>query len=108
MKQAIIDDTLIGSAKGGFYENLISEMLVKGGHQLYYYRPQNGELEIEFLLVKDAKVIPVEVKANRGSTVSLNKLLEEKTIQQGYKLTAGNIGVQGKKITLPMYMAMFL
>ena len=108
MKLAIIDDSLKGPAKGGFYENLIGDMLVKRGYHLYYYRTQNGEVEIEFLLSKDAQLIPVEVKANRGSTVSLNKILERDDINYGYKLTSGNLGVQGKKRTLPMYMAMFL
>ncbi len=108
MKQVIIDDTLAGAAKGGIYENLIADMLVKNGHKLNYYRSQNGDTEIEFLLVREAKVVPVEVKANRGSTISLNRLLEQAQIPYGYKLISGNIGVNGKKIVLPLYMAMFL
>ena len=46
MKKAIIDDTLTGAAKGGIYENLIADMLVKRGHKLNYFRSQNGETEI--------------------------------------------------------------
>lgn len=108
MKQAIIDDTLKGAAKGGFYENIVSEMFVKNGHQLKYYRSQSGDVEIEFLLVKNGQIIPVEVKAKRGSTISLNKILAQNDIKCGYKLTSGNVGIQGKKVTLPIYMAMFL
>ena len=108
MKKAIIDDTLTGAAKGGIYENLIADMLVKGGHKLNYFRSQNGETEIEFLITKEAQIIPVEVKANRGSTVSLNRILEQTQIPYGYKLISGNVGVNDKKIVLPLYMAMFL
>lgn len=108
MKKAIIDDTLTGAAKGGIYENLIADMLVKRGHKLNYFRSQNGETEIEFLITKEAQIIPVEVKADRGATVSLNRILEQAQIPYGYKLISGNVGVNDKKIVMPLYMAMFL
>lgn len=108
MKKAIIDDTLSGNAKGGIYENLIADMLRKKGYPLYYYRTENGSMEVEFLLSKDASVVPVEVKAGNGSTASLNSLLKREEIPYGYKLIAGNAGVNDKKTVLPLYMAMFL
>lgn len=108
MKKAIIDDTLSGNAKGGIYENLIADMLRKKGYPLYYYRTENGSMEVEFLLVRDAAVVPVEVKAGNGSTISLNGLLKREEIPYGYKLISGNMGVNDKKIVMPLYMAMFL
>jgi len=108
MKKAIIDDTLSGSAKGGIYENLIADMLTKRGHKLHYYRNNSGTVELEFLITHQAQIIPVEVKANNGPTVSLNTLLEKEQIPYGYKFTSTNIGVVEKKITLPLYMAMFV
>ena len=108
MKKAVIDDTLKGNTKGGLYENLICDMLTKRGYRLCYYRTDNGSVEIEFLITKDAQVIPVEVKAGNGSTVSLNHLLENNSIPFGYKLISGNIGINGKKIVLPLYMTMFI
>ena len=65
-------------------------------------------MEIEFLITVDTKVIPIEVKANNNSTISLNRLLEKDDIPFGYKLIFGNIGVNDKKIVLPLYMAMFI
>lgn len=50
----------------------------------------------------------LEVKASRGSTASLNALLERDDIVRGYKLTGGNVGQDGKKVTLPHYLAMYL
>ncbi len=108
MKKAVIDDTLKGNAKGGIYENLIADMLVKRGYRLSYYRTDNGGLEIEFMISIDANVIPIEVKASNSSTVSLNELLKRADIPYGYKLISGNVGVNGKKIVLPLYMAMFI
>lgn len=108
MKKAIIDDSLTGPAKGGIYENLIADMLIKRGYTLHYFRSQNGSVEIEFLITKDAQVIPIEVKANKGSTISLNEMLAREDVPYGYKLSAGNVGVNEKKIVMPLYMAMFL
>lgn len=108
MKKAIIDDTLKGNAKGGIYENLIADMLTKCGHKLYYYRTANGSMEVEFLISKEAEIVPIEVKANNGSTISLNQMLKRDDIPFGYKLISGNVGTNGKKIVMPLYMAMFL
>lgn len=108
MKKAVIDNTLKGNVKGGIYENLILDMMSKRCYKLNYYRTDNGSTEIEFLMTKDAQVIPIEVKAGNGSTISLNTLLEKEDIPYGYKLISGNVGVNGKKIVLPLYMAMFI
>lgn len=108
IKKTIIDDTLSGNAKGGIYENLIADMLTKRGYKLNYYRTDNGSVEVEFLISKDAKIIPIEVKANNGSTISLNEMLKRNDISYGYKLISGNVGVNDKKIVMPLYMAMFL
>ncbi len=108
MKKAIIDDTLAGSAKGGIYENLIADMLTKRGYRLNYYRNTNGTVELEFLISREAAVLPIEVKANNGPTRSLDTLLELEAIPYGYKFTSTNVGTVEKKITMPLYMAMFL
>jgi hypothetical protein len=65
-------------------------------------------LEIEFLLENDAEVVPVEVKAKKGPTKSLNEILKDDNITAGYKLSNRNTGREDKKIILPLYMAMFL
>lgn len=108
MKAAVINQTLGGSPKGGLYENLVACLLTRGGHPLRYLRDKHDPLEVEFLLERDGHVIPVEVKASNAATASLNRLLARDDIEFGYKLTGGNVGVVGKKITLPHYMAMFL
>ena len=108
MIAAIVGDELQGPMKGGIYENVVADMLVKAGRDLHYWMNDKGNIEIEFLLEKESSVVPVEVKAKRGATASLNKLLEQDDMKYGYKLSAGNIGVSGKKITLPLYMALYL
>ena len=108
MKGAIVDKTLSGTVKGAIYENLIADLLVKNGHTLFYYKKGESEQEIEFLIEKDAHIIPIEVKAKRGATYSLNQFIDRYHPGTAYKLVDGNIGREGEKLTLPHYFIMFL
>jgi predicted AAA+ superfamily ATPase len=99
---------LVGNAKGGLYENLVAGMLERKGLPLCYYKNEQGSREVEFALERDGGIVPVEVKSSNGATVSLNEVLGKAQVPYGYKLVDGNVGVVGKKITLPHYMAMFI
>ncbi|MGM9528487.1 MAG: ATP-binding protein [Phascolarctobacterium sp.] len=105
MKAAILNDMLEGPAKGGIYESLVADMLSKRDQELYYYKKEDSTLEIEFILERECSIVPVDVKAKKGPTRSLNELLKQEQIHKGYKLTAQNAGIVDKKITLPLYMA---
>lgn len=109
MKSQIISNKLTGPTKGGLYENLIADFFIKKGYSLHYYKSSDNTQEIEFLITdKDANIIPVEVKSGNGATISLNNFMLKFNSKYGYKLISGNIGVAGDKITLPLYMALFV
>lgn len=105
---ALLKDTLIGPAKGGIYENLVFDMLIKRGFSLNYFKNDSNTQEIEFIYQRDGKVIPIEVKSKNGATLSLNNFIKNYEPPFAYKLISGNIGVSDTKITLPLYMAMFI
>jgi predicted AAA+ superfamily ATPase len=103
------DGLLSGAVKGGIYEAVIADMLLKNGHkELYFRKTEDATFEIQFLLESSDGVIPIEVKAGRSKSKSLDSLLKREEIPYGYKLIDGNVGVADKKITLPLYMAMFM
>lgn len=106
VKHEILEGNLVGPVKGGVYENFVATVLQRNGHPLRYYR--NDENEVEFLVETSEGVVPIEVKAQTGRTLSLDKVLARPQIRFGYKLTGGNVGVAGKKITLPHYMVLFI
>ena len=108
MKRSVYEDLLKGPAKGGIYENLVADMFAKKGYPLWYYMKEDNSIEIEFLLECDARPVIVEVKAKKGSTESMNKILNQKEVLCGYKLSGGNLGVVEAKISLPLYMGIFL
>ena len=104
---AVLTGRIQGNAKGGIYENAVSESLIKRGYRLYYYKPDDSH-ELEFLLEKDGSVCPVEVKAGNNATVSLNSFIKKYSPAASYKLINGNVGEADGKITLPHYMVMFI
>ena len=105
-KRGLLNETLKGNVKGGIYENLVAGILERKGYAVRYYR--NDDSEIEFIVETEQGVVPIEVKSTTGRTNSLDRLLASDDIACGIKLTNGNVGVAGKKITLPHYMAMFI
>lgn len=107
-KLAILNNTLKGNSKGGIYENIISESLLKRGYKLYYYKTQNSSMEIEFVIEKNGEVIPIEVKAGNDSTPSLNSFINKYHPKVSYKFVNGNVGFLDGKKTLPHYMVMFI
>lgn len=106
-KKAVLENVIKGNAKGGIYENIIAEILVKNGYELYYYKPDDSN-ELEFLIEKNGEVIPVEVKAGNMATKSLNRFIEKYKPTVAYKIVDGNVGVNENKLTIPHYMVMFL
>ncbi len=97
--------------KGAIYENIVGDMLVKEGYSLYFYRNEKGTLEMDFFVRDKDSLIPIEVKANDGSTTSLNNLIEEQKysdIKYGIKFCHKNIGFNGKFYTFPYFLTFLL
>lgn len=63
---------------------------------------------MEFLIPYENGVLPIEVKSGSNRSRSLDRVLNKSNLAKGYKLISGNAGTEGKKITMPLYMAMFL
>lgn len=97
--------------KGAIYENVIADMLVKQGYDLYFYKNEKGTIKMDFFIRDKDSLIPIEVKANDNSTISLNNLINNenyKDIKYGIKLCNKNIGFNGKFYTFPYFMAFLL
>ncbi len=106
-KRAILNNEIKGNARGGIYENIISECLVKRGYTLHYYKPDDDH-ELEFLIEKDGEVLPIEVKAGNTASVSLNNFINDFSPSKAYKLIANRNGISGVKETLPHYFVLLL
>ncbi len=102
--------------EGMIIENAVAQMLRQNGHSLYFYSrsdSQNREnhMEIDFLITKNKKVCPVEVKSsNYRSHASLDKFSAKfsQNIGEKYILYPKDVMVKDGITHLPLYMAMFL
>ena len=65
--QKLLGDKLEANL-GYVYENLVAQMLRAAGHNLYYYTFPTGNgnknYEVDFLLSRGNKIVPVEVKSS--------------------------------------------
>ncbi len=101
----------LGTYKGAIYENIVGDMLVKQGYQLFYYNHDKPAMEMDFFVRDADSLIPVEVKANDGATASLNRLLKDDNypdIKYGIKLGYKNIGFNGQFYTFPYFLTFLL
>ncbi len=107
--QQLLSDKL--SANLGYvYENLVAQMLRSAGNQLFYYTWQKDEkhrYEVDFLLSRGKKVVPLEVKASGYRThASLDAFCEKYAARVGerYMLYTKDLQKDGATLLLPIYM----
>ncbi len=97
--------------KGALYENIVGDMLVKEGYNLYFYKDDSRKIEMDFMVRDKNSLVPIEVKANNKATISLNNLINSnlyKDIKYGIKLCNKNIGFNGKFYTFPYFLTFLL
>ena len=102
--------------EGMLLENIVSQMLVANGRKLFFYsrkkdKDRKNNIEIDFLITKDRKVVPIEVKSSSYQKhTSLDKFITKfnSRLNEKYILYQKDIMVKDGVMHLPVYMAMFL
>lgn len=98
----------LGTWKGGLFENIAGEALIKAGIPLAYFKRENSTLEMDFLTRSTDSIIPIEIKAENNRSKSLRMLIDSKTykdIHWGIKLVNGNVGFENGILTIPQWCA---
>ncbi|MGM9745911.1 MAG: ATP-binding protein [Paludibacteraceae bacterium] len=96
---------------GYVYENLVAQMLRSSGNRLFYYTWQKDAkhyYEIDFLLSRGNKIVPLEVKASGYKThVSLDAFCTKFSSRVGarYLLYTKDVNKDAATQLLPIYMA---
>ncbi len=101
----------LGVYKGALYENIVAEAFVKSGLELYYFKNKDSTIELDFVLRSKNNIVPIEVKASRGVSRSINNLIDSKEnalISFGIKLSKNNIGYNGKVYTFPYFLSFLI
>lgn len=100
-----------GTYKGAIYENIVADMLAKQGYELFFYKNEKGTLEMDFFVRDVQSLIPIEVKARNGATVSLRNLIASDKypdVQYGIKLAERNIGFENGFYTFPYFLTFLM
>ena len=99
---------------GYVYENLVAQMLVAAGNELFYHtwpRDEKHYYETDFLLSRGAKICPVEVKSSSSkSHASLDEFcrIYSSRILWRYMVYTKDFAKDQETIMLPAYMVPFL
>ncbi len=98
----------LGTWKGGLFEHIVGEALVKAGMPLAYFKRDNSTLEMDFLARSADSLVPIEVKAENNRSKSLRTMIESEAyrdIRWGVKLVNGNVGFEKGILTIPQWCA---
>lgn len=91
--------------KGGMTENYVNIQLTINGYATYYWESARGA-EIDFIIQRDGRLIPIEVKsADNTKAKSLKVYMETYRPDYAIKLSAKNFGFEEGKKTVPLYAA---
>jgi predicted AAA+ superfamily ATPase len=91
--------------KGGMAENYVNVQLAINGYQTYYWESARGA-EIDFVIQREGKLIPIEVKsADNTRAKSLKVYIETYKPDYAIKLSAKNFSFEDGKKTVPLYAA---
>lgn len=91
--------------KGGMAENYVNVQLAINGYNTYYWESARGA-EIDFVIQREGRLIPIEVKsADNTKAKSLKVYMETYKPDYAIKLSTRNFGFEEGKKTVPLYAA---
>lgn len=91
--------------KGGMTENYVNMQLTLNAYKTYYWQSERGA-EIDFIIQRDNKLIPIEVKsADNTKSKSLRVYMETYKPSYAIKLSSKNFDFENNIKTVPLYAA---
>ena len=91
--------------KGGMTENYVNVQLLINGYNTYYWQSERGA-EIDFVIQREGKLIPIEVKsADNTRAKSLKVYMDTFSPEYAIKLSSKNFGFEDNKKIVPLYAA---
>lgn len=93
----------INDFKGGMAENYVDTQLRSNEYRTYYWESDRSA-EIDFIIQREGKMIPIEVKsADNTRARSLKIYIDTYKPEYAIKISAKNFGFEDGKKTVPLY-----
>lgn len=91
--------------KGGMAENYVNVQLSINGYNTYYWESARGA-EVDFIIQRDGRLIPIEVKsADNTRAKSLKIYMDTYKPDYAIKISAKNFAFEDNKKIIPLYAA---
>ena len=104
----LLDQPLGAGFKGGLAENYVAQALTAAGYDLHYWE-SNQTAEVDFIIVREGAVVPVEVKsADNIKSRSLSVYVGKYHPPYSIRLSAKNFGFENAIRSVPLYAAFAL
>ena len=107
--QVLIGESIFSEYKGGMSEQYVMQQLISHGKtHIYYYKTDDSRLEIDFLIQKENRLLPIEVKASGNvRSNSLSRMLRENPDLRAVRYSILPYKEQGQMTNVPLYAAGF-
>jgi hypothetical protein len=90
---------------GGITENFVANSLTYNGYDLFYWE-SDATAEVDFLIMKDDKTIPIEVKSGVNTrSYSLNTYIKKYKPEYAIRISERNFGFENDIKSVPLYAA---
>lgn len=102
-KTIVLGNEIFKEFKGALTEQYAFQQMIQE-NTLYYWSKPNAKQEIDFLLQKDDKIIPIEVKAGVNlKAKSLRQFVIENHSELAYRISLSNYRKEEWLTNLPLY-----
>lgn len=103
--QVLIKNDIFKEYKGGMTEQyVLQQMKSKGVSPIYYHNTDNSRLELDFVIQRNAQMVPIEVKAEGNVRAnSLTALLGKRPELHAKRFSMLPYKVQGNLTNFPLY-----
>lgn len=108
-KEIIPEDILylsneLNDFKGGMTENYVNIQLNVKEYTQYYWKAPKGAYEIDFIIMREGKIIPIEVKsADNTRSKSLDYYIKRHQPEYAIKISTKNFGFENGVKSIPLY-----
>ncbi|MEZ3447039.1 MAG: DUF4143 domain-containing protein [Lachnospiraceae bacterium] len=104
--ESILKKELSELYRGSLAENYTAQTLRAKGYELYYWTNDSPAAELDFVIQKQGKIIPIEVKSGENvRSKSLQHFTKMYAPDEIVRLSEKNYGTDGQIRAVPLYAA---
>lgn len=105
----IVRNELSDLYRGALAENYAAQTLTASGYDIYYWTCEAPVAEVDFVIQRQGKIVPVEVKSGTNVRARSLKYFADRYVPECIiRLSEKNFGTDGNILAVPLYAAFCL